>query len=188
MSGTIETSDTPRLVPGRSCGTCMMCCKVPQIDELNKPAGVWCQHATSGKGCNIYADRPSPCRAFYCSWMQDSGLGDEWKPDRSKFVVYVQRNGVNLQIAVDPKFPNAWTKEPYYAQIKKWARDGAPGGQFVFVRVGPRMLVALPDRDEDMGRVDAEDQVVISRKPGPAGFTYDVSIMRGENPPPAVSA
>jgi hypothetical protein len=175
--------DAPRLVPGRACGTCMMCCKVPQIDELNKPAGVWCQHAASGKGCNIYADRPSPCRAFYCSWMQDAGLGPEWKPDRAKFVVYVQRNGVNLQVAVDPKFPNAWIKEPYYAQIKKWAREGIDGGQFVFVRIGPRMLVALPDRDADIGTVAAEDQVLISRKPGPAGFVYDIAVKRGDVTP-----
>ena len=149
MSRTPETFDTPRqdepkLVPGRACGTCMMCCKVPQIDELNKPAGVWCRHAVTGKGCNIYDSRPSPCRAFYCSWMQDAGLDAEWKPDRSKFVVYVQRNGVNLQVAVDPKFPNAWLKAPYDAQIKKWARDGADGGQFVFVRIGPACWLCCP--------------------------------------------
>lgn len=175
----MNTNDTLRLVPGRACSTCMMCCKVPQIEELNKPPGVWCQHAASGKGCKIYDDRASPCRAFYCSWMQDAGLGDEWKPDRAKFVVYVQRNGVNLQVAVDPKFPNAWLKEPYYTQIKKWAREGADGGQFVFVRIGTRMLVALPDRDEDIGRVDAQDDVMIARKHAAGGFTYEVSVKRG---------
>ena len=48
----------PRLVAGRTCGTCMMCCKVPAIEEFAKPPGVWCRHAVSGKGCGIYADRP----------------------------------------------------------------------------------------------------------------------------------
>lgn len=172
-------ADVPRLVPGRSCGTCMMCCKVPHIEEFNKPAGVWCQHAARGKGCAIYADRPEACRAFYCSWMQDAGLGPEWKPDRSKFVVYLQRNGINLQVAVDPAFPNAWTKAPYYAQIKQWARQGADAGQFVFVRIGQRMIVALPDSDREIGTVAPEDQIVVSRKPGPAGFVYDVDVKRG---------
>ena len=134
MSETHTTAEGPRLVAGRACGSCMMCCKVPHIEEFNKPAGVWCEHAVRGKGCGIYADRPGACRAFYCSWMQDASLGPEWKPDRAKFVVYVQRNGINLQVAVDPGLPNSWMKAPYYAQIKKWARDAAEHGGFVFVR------------------------------------------------------
>ena len=174
----MEVAETPRLVPGRACGTCMMCCKVPYIEEFNKAPGVWCQHAARGKGCAIYDARPEGCRAFYCSWMQDAGLGPEWKPDRSKFVVYLQRNGINLQVAVDPAFPNAWMKPPYYAQIKQWARQGADGGQFVFVRIGQRMIVALPDADRDIGTVAPEDQIVVSRKPGAAGFVYDIDVKR----------
>jgi|SRR3954447_3573378 hypothetical protein len=177
----MEAVELPHLVPGRACGTCMMCCKVPHIEEFNKPAGVWCKHAAAGKGCAIYDERPGSCRAFFCSWMQDASLGPEWKPDRSKFVVYLQRNGINLQVAVDPGFPNAWTRAPYYAQIKQWARKGADAGQFVFVRIGPRMIVVLPDQDRDIGQVDPEDQIVVSRKPGAAGFVYDVEVKRGTN-------
>jgi len=156
----------------------MMCCKVPHIEEFNKPAGVWCEHAARGKGCAIYETRPGSCRAFYCSWMQDASLGPEWKPDKAKFVVYLQRNGINLQVAVDPGLPNAWMKAPYYAQIKKWARDAAERGGFVFVRIGPRMIVALPERDADIGQVDPADEIVVSRKPGAAGFVYDVTVKR----------
>ena len=54
----METSHQPHLVPGRACGTCMMCCKVPYIKEFEKPAGVWCRHAVPGKGCGIYESRP----------------------------------------------------------------------------------------------------------------------------------
>jgi hypothetical protein len=157
----------------------MMCCKVPEIAEFKKPPGVWCQHAGRGKGCAIYADRPETCRAFYCTWMQDAALGPEWKPDKSKFVIYLQRNGINLQVAVDPAFPNAWMKAPYYAQIKKWAQQGADAGQFVFVRIGERLIAALPDGDRDIGTVAAEDQIVVSRKLGAAGFVYDVEVKRG---------
>jgi len=117
----------PHLVPGRACGTCMMCCKVPYIKAFEKPAGVWCAHAAAGKGCAIYASRPDECRAFYCLWMQDASFGPEWKPEKAKFVTYIQQNGVNIQVAVDPSFPNAWMREPYYARIKQWAREGAAG-------------------------------------------------------------
>lgn len=181
MTDSTQTYDAAVIVPGRACGTCMMCCKVPQIEELNKPPGVWCQHAVPGKGCGIYAERPGSCRAFYCSWMQDAALGPEWKPDRARFVVYLQRNGVNLQVAVDPAFPNAWTKQPYYDRLKLWARQNADQGRFVFVRIGQRMIVALPDSDRDIGRVDAEDQIVVSRKPGASGFVYDIDVKRGEH-------
>jgi hypothetical protein len=158
----------------------MMCCKVPHIKEFEKPAGVWCRHAVTGKGCNIYADRPTSCRAFYCSWMQDASFGPEWKPEKAKFVVYLQQNGIHLQIGVDPSFPNAWTKPPYFARIKQWAIDGAERGQLVFVRIGPRMIAVLPDREVDMGRVDPQDQIVVSQRPGPSGMIFDVAVRQAE--------
>ena len=78
----------PRVVPGRACGSCMLCCKVPYIEEFEKPPGVWCRHAAAGKGCTIYGSHPPACRAFYCHWMLDASFGPQWKPDRAKFVVY----------------------------------------------------------------------------------------------------
>ena len=181
----LATPDQPHLVPGRACGTCMMCCKVPAIEEFAKPPGVWCRHAVSGKGCNIYPERPASCRAFYCLWMQDARFGPEWKPEKSKFVVYVQRNGVNLQIAVDPNFPNAWARPPYEAQIRQWVAEGAEHGRFVFVRIGHRMIALLPGRDVDLGRVDSDDEIVVSRRPEAASLVYDVEVKRRATAPPA---
>jgi hypothetical protein len=154
----------------------MMCCKVPYIEEFDKPAGVWCRHAVAGEGCAIYGERPASCRGFYCLWMQDASFGPEWKPEKAKFVVYVQRNGVNLQIGVDPGFPNAWMRPPFYAQIKRWAAEGAERGRFVFVRIGPRMIAVLPDRDQDLGTVAPEDEILVSR--GAAGLRYEVEVKR----------
>lgn len=158
----------------------MMCCKVPHIAEFDKPAGVWCHHAAAGRGCAIYDSRPGSCRAFYCLWMQDESFGPEWKPEKAKFVVYVQQNGVNLQVGVDPNFPNAWMKPPFYAQIKRWAVEGAERGRFVFVRIGPRMIAVLPDRDQDIGRVDPDDEIVVSRRLGPAGPVLEVAVKRNQ--------
>jgi hypothetical protein len=174
---------TPHLVSGRACGTCMMCCKVPAIEEFAKPPGVWCRHALSGRGCGIYPDRPASCQAFYCLWMQDESFGPEWKPEKAKFVVYLQRNGVNLQVAVDPNYPNAWTKAPYQARIRRWVADGAERGHFVFVRIGSRMIALLPGGDVDLGRVDTHDEIILSRRPAAAGFAYDVEVRRPPTPP-----
>ena len=69
------------VVPGRSCGTCTLCCKVFPVPDLAKPAGKWCQHCQPGKGCRIHETRPEVCRKFFCGWMVSPGLGPEWKPE-----------------------------------------------------------------------------------------------------------
>jgi hypothetical protein len=38
----------------------------------------------------------------------------------------------------------------------------------------------LPDREVDLGRVEAADEIVVSRQPGPAGLVYAVEVKRGE--------
>ncbi len=166
----------------------MMCCKLPAIEELGKPLGAWCGHARAGHGCTIYPARPQSCRAFYCLWMQDADLGPEWKPERAKFMVYLLPSSANLQIAVDPTFANAWTRRPYYERIKGWARDGAESGRLVFVRIGPRMVAVLPDRDVDLGPVDPFDEIVVSRRCGPLGFDYSVQVRRRTGGVPVATA
>ena len=74
------------LVPGRECGECNACCSYFEIlPELNKPSGKLCQHWKAG--CGIYESRPGVCRDFFCFWLQDAALGDEWRPDRSGFIL-----------------------------------------------------------------------------------------------------
>jgi hypothetical protein len=167
-----------RLLPDRACGTCTLCCKVPYIKEFDKPPGVWCQHAAPGRGCMSYADRPHSCRAFYCLWRQDPGFGPEWKPDRAKFVTYLQHNAPNIWVAVDPGFPNAWTRAPYYDRLKTWARHNAERGGFVFARIGARVIAILPDRDADIGSVGLDDEVLVARRMTPAGYAYEVKVRR----------
>ena len=161
---------SPQLVPGRECGSCMMCCKVPPIKALKKPPGKWCPHAVFGKGCGIYADRPAVCSAFYCEWMRNPSLGPEWKPDKAKLVVSFP------DIWVDPSVPNAWREPPYFTRIKQWAVEGPERGEFVLVRIGPRLIVVLPDREVDLGHVDPEAQLTVSRERGPTGVRYDVEV------------
>ena len=69
---TAESAPTqrPTAVPGRSCGTCTLCCKLLQVPEVEKPLGEWCRHCDKGVGCTIYAERPQRCRDFFCGYLQ----------------------------------------------------------------------------------------------------------------------
>src|SRR3984893_18817005 len=60
-------SENP-LVPGRTCGSCMLCCTVMQVEELNKPSGQKCGYAVAGSGCTIRETRPRSCRRIFCAW------------------------------------------------------------------------------------------------------------------------
>lgn len=74
---------TTDLAPGRECGSCTACCKIPAIDvpELRKPAGIMCPNCT-GSACSIYNSRPEPCRTFFCLWRRVATMPDQLRPDR----------------------------------------------------------------------------------------------------------
>jgi len=77
------------LVPGRECGACTACCTHLNIDteELQKFAGVDCQHLVPQRGCRIYERRPQACREWYCAWRSMANMPDDWRPDRSGVLV-----------------------------------------------------------------------------------------------------
>jgi hypothetical protein len=106
------------------------------VAEIDKPRGAWCPHCERGKGCGIYADRPGGCRAFLCGWLTNPRFGPEWKPDRSKIVITVGRDGNGLGFQCDPGFPEAWRKEPYYGQIKSLAAIAARHDGLISVNLG----------------------------------------------------
>lgn len=149
------------VIEGRACGSCALCCKVLVIEDLGKPAGKWCSHCAPGKGCGIHATRPTVCRGFYCEWMISKGLGAEWKPERSRFVLAKTNDGRRLTAHVDPGYPAAWKASPYYENFKIWAAEGLRQNPMhqVDVMIGERLIVVLPDRDVDVGAV-ASDEVI----------------------------
>ena len=121
----------PDIIDGRSCGTCTLCCRLPEIDLFDKPANAWCRHCIDGKGCSIYAERPSVCRDFLCLWMVSETLGDAWAPSRSHMMVY--RQGAQMTVLVDPGHPDIWRTEPYHAELQRWASEAEPAGGYVIV-------------------------------------------------------
>jgi hypothetical protein len=50
------------------------------------------------------------------------------------------------------------------------------------------MIAVLPDREVDMGRVDPQDQIVVSQRSGPAGAIFDVAVRQADPAAPAAGA
>ena len=86
------------LVPGRTCGDCTVCCTWPTIDkpEIQKRSGTTCRHCTAG-GCAIYETRYPICREYYCAWRAMEMFGEEWRPDRSGVLPYVETEGIGAR-------------------------------------------------------------------------------------------
>ena len=152
--------------PTRACGECTLCCKVMGVGEIGKAQGVWCQHCEIGRGCKIYVTRPGECRTFDCVWLHNAALGEDWKPDRARFVLAYELGGKRLTVRCDPARQDAWKKQPYYAGLRALAKQGAPRGQYVMVDSGGRAIVMLPERDVDLGIV-RDDELIVTMLWGP---------------------
>lgn len=151
-------------VPGKSCGTCTMCCKVLRVTELNKPTDVWCGHCDKGRGCKIYDTRPTECRTFNCLFLLHEGFPEAWRPSKSKLVLYPQGNDVVVH--VDPGAPGAWLTEPFYTALKGLAENQGPLGGMVSARIGERAVVFKPDGHIDLGRVGPDETIRFSYRHG----------------------
>jgi hypothetical protein len=147
-------------VPGRSCGGCTLCCKVMGVPELEKPRGAWCIHCARGSGCRIYAKRPAGCRSFLCGWLTNSRFGPEWRPDRSKIVITVGRDGNGLDFQCDPGFPEAWRKGPYYEEIKRLSAIAELHDGMISVQARRNLIIISPDSEFPLGEVGDEDEII----------------------------
>jgi hypothetical protein len=133
------------IVQGRNCDSCALCCKLLSVAELDKEPLDWCPHCTSRTNCSIYAARPTECRQFFCQYLLDERLGPHWKPTRSKMVVSWEEYANTLVIHTDPARPDAWRREPYLSDIRRWAHAAAMRGQQMVVWVGDSKIVLVPD-------------------------------------------
>jgi len=177
-SNSMSTINIKASSPRRTCGTCSLCCKLMHIVELNKPMGQWCPNCLKSGGCKIYETRPNECRDFDCEWLRNAEVSEEWQPLRSKMVlVYVRDGGANkLVVHVDAGSPLAWQSEPYYTQLKGWARKLIEQGEggMVNIYVRNRVIAILPDKDVDLGTLTFSDRISLHRKRGAKGWEYDV--------------
>jgi hypothetical protein len=161
----------------RACGSCTLCCKLFPVPELEKPAGRWCQHIAQGRGCGIHETRPPVCRAFWCQWIENPDLGPEWKPEVAKFVLSIYAGSNSLAVTVDPAQPSAWRREPYLANLRRFAAAALAQGDQVIVFVGDRATAVLPDGETELGRILPGDRIATFTR----GGQYVVEVTRHES-------
>ena len=147
------------VLPGRACGSCTLCCRMLEIGELAKPAGEWCSHCDIGKGCRIYATRPEPCRGFHCGWLTLPMMDDKWFPAKCRMMAFPSPRGDAIWVHVDPARPNAWREEPFYSDLKNWARAAA-GRVNVAVFIRRRAIAILPEEDIDLGVIGPDERIL----------------------------
>jgi hypothetical protein len=93
-------------------------------------------------------------------------LGPEWKPEKAKFILCPDQEQKDVfNVAVDPAFPDAWTKPPFLAAIKSWVQEGAELGRYLIVRIGSRWLAVLPDRIVELGHGEGGDRARAGTRP-----------------------
>lgn len=111
-------------IPGKSCGSCTMCCKVLVIEHFDKDAGVLCTYCANKTGCTIYETRPSICREYECDWMMERSLGPQLRPDKVGTILQEDSEGDEYHAVVDPKTPMAWRHPLVFKALLAKAREG----------------------------------------------------------------
>ncbi|MFA7261646.1 MAG: hypothetical protein WC068_01380 [Caulobacter sp.] len=152
------------LVASRTCGDCTVCCTVLPIDAdgFAKSSGVTCGHCVSA-GCAIHPDRPTPCRAFDCGWLQLPMLDDAWRPDRSGILImaddddiparYTERPGIKLLLVGERRTSLTLPMLGYVAGLVDGgmptfiAVPGPPGCFFAKAFLNDRLRAAVARRD-----------------------------------------
>lgn len=172
-----------RLVPGRDCSDCTLCCTILGVPALNKPPGAACRHVQPNVGCQIYDRRPAECAAFHCGYLTQPNLAAHWRPKHAHMLLQIKESGRRIEAHVDPAQPEAWRAEPYYTDLKAWARLSAPLRRQVIVCVGLEDVIAiLPDRDKRMGRIGFDERLVCVQHQAPGGVIYDVIAVHEDDP------
>lgn len=146
------------ITTGRECGKCSLCCKLLHVVELQKPADKWCEHCRPGYGgCLIHETRPPICRGYFCGWMTDKTVGDEWYPRYCHMVLSrTILDGINaVSVSVEQHHPWKWREEPYYQQLKNMSYYGlhpktAREIWLVQVRCNRRVWLMTPDGEHEI--------------------------------------
>lgn len=159
-----------------------MCCKLLRIVALDKPRSQWCRHCDIGVGCKIYSERPEECRLFDCGYVTQAGIGEHWRPSRSKMVIALSSDASRLTIFVDPDRGDAWRKDPFLRDIKGWARLAAKNGSHVVVSAGADVTVVEPDREIKLGPVGDNQMIISRRKRGAASGEAEHIVVDRDDP------
>lgn len=152
------------------------------IDELEKPRQQWCEHCDIGVGCKIYESKPASCSGFYCGYLLNAPIGEEWRPDACKMVLHYEPFANRIVVHVDSGRRDVWLKEPHYSQIKEWAERAAENEGQVIVWQGLDAIAVLPDREINLGRVRQDQHILTHERRTPFGSTFDVIVVEADDP------
>lgn len=177
MTAAVSSAGEAKVVSGRECGSCTLCCKVYNVVELGKAAGKWCSHCKPGRGCTIHDTLPNECAAFNCLWKTMPSMSMQWKPDQSKMVLTLHPETNNIHVVVDPGLPSAWTRAPYHDQLRGLSKTNMAQGHLVVVLVNEVATLILPDQDVPLGVLKPDQVVSVTQETGPGGGVYDVKIV-----------
>lgn len=166
----------------RACDGCTLCCKVMNVPELDKPAGVWCADCTVGQGCGRYETRPSTCRTFQCGFLADPALDERWRPSTARFVLIILAPEERVTVYAEPQRADSWRREPYLSVLRKWSRTAIERYGLVDVFIAGKTIVILPDREVDLGIVAPDEKVMAYAQRTPQGLRYEAMKMKGSAP------
>lgn len=127
--------------PGKSCGSCTMCCKSLEIDHFNKPMGVLCAHCLHQAGCGIYESRPEVCRDYMCEWLMERDLAAPLRPDKIGTIFMEDPDNEDYQAVCDPSRPYAWRHPMVFKHLLAMAK----AGRTVIAKSGMRAWRIYPD-------------------------------------------
>ena len=108
---------------GKTCGACMMCCIVLEIEELNKPAGPACPNCVN-PGCAIYAARPQVCRDFECEWLTSRTLPQNFRPDLIGTILMEDADTGEYRAVCAPSRALSWRQPRVFAHLVAMAKAG----------------------------------------------------------------
>ncbi|MFO1134718.1 MAG: hypothetical protein U1E30_06015 [Rhodoblastus sp.] len=128
-------------IPGKSCGSCTMCCTALEIDFFNKPMGVVCKHCIKGGGCDAYATRPQVCRDFECDWMMERDLPPTLRPDKVGTILMEDPDNEDYQAVCEPTKPMAWRHPLVFKHLVAQAK----AGRTVIAKSGLKAWRIYPD-------------------------------------------
>lgn len=129
------------------CGDCTLCCKVYDVDDLEKKAGTKCSHVRPDAGCGIWGLHPKTCQDFKCLWIRHDDMNAMWRPDHAGFVLRLEPNGTTLAVDVDQDRPTAWRQPYYYDQLKLWSEVMPKNEGLVIVYAPEGIYVITPMED-----------------------------------------
>ena len=97
--------------------------------------------------------------------MTEAQLGEEWRPDRSKFIVNFRPEEGRFVVNVDSASPNAWRQEPYLSTLKRLSGELLERQTYVQIIAGTKIIYLTP-----------EDETVID-KPANPDTQVDLQLM-----------